>query len=484
MASQRISRLLAFGIIFVMVAALLPALPRAEAQGGMMVYGDVVSGSITADNYFEVWAFDGQKGDRVEIVMEGDGNLDPYLGLIDYNTEEVIIEDDDSAGNSNALIEITLPATSTYLIVATRYNFDIGTTQGQYALSLSGGDGPTQVSNPASEEPVTTAEPVEIEEGIWYIGDLVLGEPAANMISDDAYAQFYGVELEAGTELVIGMLADGSNLDSYLFFADEELNLLAEDDDSGADVGLGATDAFISLTVNDGGYYYIVATRAGMDVGSSSGNYVLIAGVPEDEGPAPQQEDDDGLPDGVDMIAEVEVGATYEAEITDASFMHLYILEGQAGDEVTITMSSSDGLDSYLGLLDPAGEVIAEDDDSGGGVDALITYTLPESGTYLIAATRAGIDQGSTTGAYVLDISSGEVAAEAGAGLSGFGGLPGRAIESDGGTFYLRGNGASSDPAKSPPVEAFMGLDSQLPGARNPFNPVRFGISLNFEEIK
>ncbi|MCD4685386.1 MAG: PPC domain-containing protein, partial [Anaerolineae bacterium] len=438
-----------------------------------MAYGDIVTGSVTAKEYYEIWAFDGQQGDQVAILMEGDGNLDAYLGLIDFATEEVVIEDDDSAGNSNALIEITLPATSTYLIIATRYNFDIGTSTGQYTLALSGGNGPTPISAPTAEEPDTAFEPVEVEVGIWYMGDLAVDTPVLGAIANDAYAQLYSVELEAGDEFVAVMMVDNGNLDSYLFFADEEFNMLAEDDNSGVDIGIGALDAVLNLTVADAGVYYVIATRANVDMGTTTGNYVLVTGAPE-AGPEPQEEVvDDGLPPGVDFIAEVGIDQAAEASITDDSFMHLYAFEGYAGDEVTIIMSSTDDLDCYIGLLDPAGDVLAEDDDSGGDFNALITYTLPESGTYLIAATRAGIADGSTTGLYSLVVSSGppEVVDE-GAGLSGFGGLPGRVIEAEGGTFYLRGNGASGDPAKSPPVEAFMGLDTMLPGARNPFNPV------------
>ena len=130
MRMQRLSRLVGAVLIVAMALALTPVLPRAHAQGGTIAYGDTVSGSITSKNYFEVWQFSGTQGDRVRLVMTGDGALDPYLGLIELSSEEVIAEDDDSAGNSNAMIDISLPSTGDFAIIATRYDLDTGTSQG------------------------------------------------------------------------------------------------------------------------------------------------------------------------------------------------------------------------------------------------------------------------------------------------------------------------------------------------------------------
>jgi hypothetical protein len=62
-----------------------------------------------------------------------------------------------------------------------------------------------------------------------------------------------------------------------------------------------------------------------------------------------------------------------------------YIFYGQAGQFVTITMSSSD-FDSYLILQDMNGNQLAYNDDGGGGLNAQIQQTLPMTGTYRIIA--------------------------------------------------------------------------------------------------
>jgi S1-C subfamily serine protease len=72
----------------------------------------------------------------------------------------------------------------------------------------------------------------------------------------------------------------------------------------------------------------------------------------------------------------------------DNSFFDIYTFEGRAGQEVTIEMNSQE-IDSYLILLDPTGQELAQDDDGGGNSNAKIQVTLPENGTYTILANSA-----------------------------------------------------------------------------------------------
>ena len=458
MYSYRFSKLIVVAIIAALVLALVPALPeQAEAAGGVMAYGDVVSGQLTDDTYFDLWQFDGTKGDRIRITMTGEGGLDAYLGLIDGASEEVLAEDDDSAGKSDALIETTLPSSGSYIIVATRYDLDEGKSTGSYSLQLAGGTGPQGNTQPAS----STTGPEEISPGVFYMGDMALAEPTAGMLDDDAYAQIYTVTLEAGSDLLVAMFADESSLDPYIIVATEDGDILAEDDDSGADVGGLKTDAFLRMEIPATGTYLVLATRSGVDVGKTEGEYVLIAGYPEEDAP-PAEPQENESPDGAEYVGELVVGDEAVSDsITDDNFVDLYTFSGQAGDQVTITMTGEGGLDAYLGLIDPNEEVIAEDDDSAGGTNSQISIRLPESGTYLIVATRNGLDAGSTTGDYTLEVTSGPPTGTTGVG--GFGGLPGRAFDAPEGTFYLRGNGASDNPEKWSDMEHLFSEDA-LPG--------------------
>src|SRR5690606_28977045 len=47
----------------------------------------------------------------------------------------------------------------------------------------------------------------------------------------------------------------------------------------------------------------------------------------------------------------------------------------------------SEDFDAYLQLLNEDREVLAKDDDSGGGTDALLRYTFPYTGPYWVVAS-------------------------------------------------------------------------------------------------
>jgi hypothetical protein len=456
-AYRNFSRLLVVVVVTALVAALAPVFSRAEAAGGgVLTYGDVGSGQISDKAYFELWSFEGQEGDRINITMTGDGKLDPYLGLIESASEQVLVEDDDSAGNSNAMIETTLPSSGVFIIVATRYNFDQGDSAGAYEVQLAGGTGP--------QTNVNTGSPEEVSPGVFYMGDIQLATETPGAISNDSYAQLYSVQLEAGTNFAVGMFANNSTVDPYVIFANEAGDVLAEDDDSGVDIGGGRTDAYVALTVEETGSYIIVATRSGVDTGKSTGDYILIAGVPEEQQPDPVS-DDNEMPEGVAYMGDLALGSSGSGAISSTEYIHLYTFEGEAGEQVTITMVGDGGLDAYLGLIDPNDEVIAEDDDSGGGTNAQISIRLPESGTYIIVVTRNGLDQGASEGNYTLDLISGTPEAPEGvSGFGGFGGLPGRAFPGEENTLYLRGTGASDNPEKATGLESLLGSEEGMPG--------------------
>jgi thiol-disulfide isomerase/thioredoxin len=74
-----------------------------------------------------------------------------------------------------------------------------------------------------------------------------------------------------------------------------------------------------------------------------------------------------------------------------------------AGKTYRIDMiAANPGFDPYLRLLDPKGKQVAEDDDSGGGLNARIVYKAPETGEYKVIATTFPPNQ---TGKYTLVVS-------------------------------------------------------------------------------
>lgn len=81
-------------------------------------------------------------------------------------------------------------------------------------------------------------------------------------------------------------------------------------------------------------------------------------------------------------------------------YADFYQLTVTASRSISIRLNSV-AFDAYLNLLDAAGNIIAADDDSGGGLNALLTGTL-SAGVYRIEVTTANSGE---TGPYTLTIS-------------------------------------------------------------------------------
>jgi hypothetical protein len=115
---------------------------------------------------------------------------------------------------------------------------------------------------------------------------------------------------------------------------------------------------------------------------------------------------------GNPQVVPFSCGGTTTGQLTSAdcflqdnTYYDAYSFSGNAGQQVTITMTSTE-VDAYLFLLDPSGSnVAAQDDDSGGGAsgtDAQIVFTLTQTGTWFIVTNA--LDPMDTFGAYSLSL--------------------------------------------------------------------------------
>ncbi|MBT9313060.1 trypsin-like peptidase domain-containing protein [Leptothoe kymatousa] len=88
--------------------------------------------------------------------------------------------------------------------------------------------------------------------------------------------------------------------------------------------------------------------------------------------------------------------------LPDNSYFNVHSFEGQAGQRISITMSSRQ-LDSYLLLYGPNQEYLGENDDNSNSRNARLDITLPNSGTYLVFANSYGARE---QGQYELTVRS------------------------------------------------------------------------------
>lgn len=123
--------------IVALLALLVVALPVLAQADGTLSYGDTVSGTISEEQLEARYTFEGHAGETILVSMNriGEG-LDPFLYLLLPNGS-VILSDDDSGGNLNALIgPYRLPEDGVYTIVATRFMRESSTGAGEYRLTL------------------------------------------------------------------------------------------------------------------------------------------------------------------------------------------------------------------------------------------------------------------------------------------------------------------------------------------------------------
>ena len=372
-----------------------------------------------------------------EIRSSDSNGSDPYLKLLDSNGA-ILDDDDDGAGDKNALIHIYLHAGTTYTIEAGFYEGG----PGNYNLTIS------------------TATPIPIPGG-------------GGRVFVDNRSVFLLIPNQSGTwEL---RTSDNLESDPLLEVLDIDGTLLAMDDDG---MGDDSSNAFISLDLEAGKSYLVFAKyydkRSGgymLEIISPSGTTIndggIIAGSGEtidvtgatmftftpdksgiwefrtsdngDSDPNLEIHDSNGLLVGADddgagnknalMIINLYAGETYSLKAGfyrgTGSFklkVSQCVVIPEDGGDVIITepsvcvftpgqsgawefrTSDSGSSDPILELHDAAGNLIAEDDDSAGGHDALITAELEAGEMYLIYTRFYEVGKGS----YTLNVGRGE----------------------------------------------------------------------------
>jgi len=129
-------------------------------QKGPVPLGQPVAGEIRYPGGRDLYTFEGRQGQQVRIALDQAtprSPLDPYLELQDPSGR-TIAEDDDSGGGPNgvnALIQLTLPATGQYTVVARGFE----DTTGPYLLTVSLSEAPSPAPSPAPTPTPTPTPP-------------------------------------------------------------------------------------------------------------------------------------------------------------------------------------------------------------------------------------------------------------------------------------------------------------------------------------
>ncbi len=215
----------------------------------------------------------------------------------------------------------------------------------------------------------------------------------------DAYFDVWELEGRVGESLTVDLRSD--DFDALLYVVGPGVDKTLSDDDGG-----GGCHARITITFLENGAFRVIVTSA---ESRTTGVYTLRASAT----PEPVQERECGEPDR-SLLAELptenrrlRVGdrvsgslSSADRALDDRTPVQAWALEAGAGQTVNITLESDD-FDAFLYLLGPGIASPMSDDDSGGELNARVTATFRETGTYVVVVSSA--DPGAT-GAFRLSV--------------------------------------------------------------------------------
>lgn len=345
-------------------------------SGSALRYGDSVINTIGNMSPQLYYSFRAAKGDIINISMQrNSGNLDPYLQVVNDNSE-VIADNDDLVGSGSldaGIRSLVIEDDGTYVIVATRYGEAAGISNGRFILTLEEAD-----NSGLGNAPETALI-------------LALNETEEGEITNQNPLKYYAFVGQKDDIINVRLTRTSNSLDAFLVLADENLRELTSDDDGGG----GQNAQINSFRIPSTGKYYVLATRLDRDNGTTSGTYRLeLQGLGNAF---------DGVPEGMQRVS---YGTTITGRIDETTPEMLFAFFGQEGDAVTVSLNRGDGdLDPVVEILDSERNARAADDDSGGGQNARIArYVLPASGLYYIRATRFSGSDGNpdTQGSFIL----------------------------------------------------------------------------------
>jgi hypothetical protein len=371
--------------------------PGPQGGGGSIASGQTVSGRLDAsdpkmsdNSYFDDYTYRGRPGERITITMRS-GAFDTFLAWGTRSGTSFTSEgtDDDGAGGTDSQLTVAVGSAGTYVI---RANSVAPNVTGPYTLTVQPATGaPTPQPRPSpGPGPQASGGGGSIAPGQTVSGRLDASDPK---MGDNSYYDDYTYSGRPGDQLVITLRS--GDFDTYLAWGrGTGTGFTSESSD---DDGAGGTDSQVRVTVGSSGTYVVRANSLGA---GKTGSYTLAV---ERAGGAPRTDSRTGgntIRSGESVNGRLE---TSDARMSDQSFVDTYVYQGRPGEQILVTLTSSD-FDAYLrGGRMQGSEFVAvdSDDDGAGGTNSRLQVTVDASGTYAIQANSL---RPNTTGGYTLRV--------------------------------------------------------------------------------
>ncbi|GAB5490051.1 MAG: hypothetical protein Phog2KO_02660 [Phototrophicaceae bacterium] len=421
---MRLTRILLIGILLI-----ISVISTAQ-EAPLVLTSDIpTSGTLGNDNVADVYSFSGNTNSVLSLSAS---SLDIAFGVIVTDTSGNVIAEEASNDDGEVLIEnILLAQTGNYLVTV----FSSGTEEGNYDIAISlvsdeavAVDPPAEQTSPTGNFVTSLAANTDIlvNSGMevrlqWNASvdlNLEVRDPNGNTLYFDSRTSpsggSFGFDANGLCEVISdapvetatwqpGFLPTGS-YEILVFYRQncEQSNL--------------AVPFSLTVTFNGEVLPAVEASIAPSNNPNSDSVYVSNFIVQDEDtaiinqGGAYPDTALNNLPTSSIELSGLAIPIPIEVPTSGAIFEEqdfvVYSFEAEANDIVTIAMTAtSRNLDTLVQLIDPNGNLLAVNDDSGGSTNSTIaSELLVQAGTYLVVATRYGKEVGGTEGEFTLVI--------------------------------------------------------------------------------
>ncbi|HEX8471665.1 MAG TPA: pre-peptidase C-terminal domain-containing protein, partial [Brevundimonas sp.] len=394
------------------------AIAQQALRPGAPVSGDLRRGDEQLDSgeFVDTWTFQGRAGDRVSLHMSS-SDFDPYLlvnGPGDFSEEN---DDAEEGEATDAGLDLRLPATGTYRVMATSYEAD---EAGRYSLSMDigGARGGSLAGQLGSRGPASSQRSAQnnlIEPGDTVRDSLERGDQT---LDSGEFADAWRFRGRRGQTYTVSL--DSSDFDPYLVVRGP--GGLSEDNDDDPSQR-GSSNSRVTFTLpadgevtlsatsyesGESGRYALAVGEGGQvygDTRNANGTYAQnLTRQPQRPGNQPASAPSTDAPITVGQTRDGRLGQGART-LPSGEYVNNFTLRGRRGQQLDLRLSSSE-FDPYLQLNGPNGFSAFNDDDEDqdDSHDSRLIVTLPADGAYTIAATSY---EASESGRYRLSVGDG-----------------------------------------------------------------------------
>jgi len=331
---------------------------------------------LNSGEFVDTYEVEGREGDRVSLSLRSDA-FDPYLmvrGPGDFSEEN----DDAAEGDKNASLDLVLPTSGAYRVMATSY--ESGET-GRYTLAV-GGSGDGQRSGGSQSIQTSTGS----QEGSG-VGALRPGGSVSDSLrqgdetlSSGEYVDTWRFRARRGQTYTARL--ESGDFDSYLLVRGPGELSEDNDDDAGQ---RGSHNSRVTFTAAADGEISVSATS--FSSGETGGYRLTLEEGGGNNASAASQASDSGDSPAI-TVGETRDGRLGQGarQLDSGEYVNTFTLRGRRGQKLDLGLSSQD-FDPFVQINGPEEFSAFNDDAEGGGHDSRLVVTLPTDGVYTIAAT-------------------------------------------------------------------------------------------------